>query len=677
MNVFFLGLLEKENNLDMNYQRNDPQNLLQNVDVLRQMTPHCMLNPVNNIVVIPPNTTQIFNSSYDKKTIKKFLNILERKKRKQEKYREKRKMKGKLKKQGTYDKTNHEKSNEKISTLSNKKECTIGPFFKNKGKSYNVLMPQNTEIICLSDDEDNVEPVTITKKNINSINECKISFTNTSTLTSNKSTVENNDASKTIILQENKNMLELEESCDDVIFIEPKEIEVINIDDEGNENQAVINISDKNDCSGSVVQSLDVLEESNTANSLPVEKLLTEDELPSLEVNNCESNLTDKEFRDRLHTPDSLVSNDFLDNNIDIKKNDKFNFGLHGSDFGVFLKPKQNNEIYETESSCSTSDLGTPLKTSVFNEVEFESPTKDLFAGTNLENFGNYITPNRNKSLIEETNLSEKESVKEISTSKAVLSIHNSSESSSSESDYESSKVLKVTEKFQKTSQNLPTLSPLQSDDDKYLNYKKNKYRKSDKLNKTNISSKNKSTEKSKRKFVIDCEDVVIITRALKKKRKELIYSSDDSCNSEISDIESNLNTNNENNTNVNNCDSVEKEKLETEENIQTLRNIESEVDNTKQNENNDNQIKEIVFTEDIVTLSDDENASLSPNDVELVNITSTSELHHEKQVKGSKRKKTFTDYWKNDLEEFYQQNWDQENYSVAEEQKTMSGKKL
>ncbi|XP_023020049.2 zinc finger CCHC-type containing 7 [Leptinotarsa decemlineata] len=229
------------------------------------------------------------------------------------------------------------------------------------------------------------------------------------------------------------------ESDDDIVYIPPAPIEVIDIE----ENETEINppniLVDK---SGSK----DISKKSTIENQLK-----------------NSSNL--EESRDLVKTPESNASNDFLEHPSPENISTDFNFSLHGSDFnnshGDFVRPSTKPVEYcETESSCSTNeqnrDFSNTVKTIVFDEVEF--PKEDIFSEKNLESFSSFITPKRNT-----------KSSKEISTNQSPKVVcenkqdHNtSSDDTSSESDYDHVNEIKlrIIENDPKY-KNLPHLSPM------------------------------------------------------------------------------------------------------------------------------------------------------------------------------------------------------------------------
>lgn len=118
--------------------------------------------------------------------------------------------------------------------------------------------------------------------------------------------------------------------------------------------------------------------------------------------------ITEEERTALLYSPDSNT-NDFIANDVDNmnKRACGFNFMLHGSDLDLSNKdPEKLNrgvpctDIYETESSCS--EAGTLIsKAPVFHEIDFESPTKEIFCEPNLASFSEFITPVRKTKSLE------------------------------------------------------------------------------------------------------------------------------------------------------------------------------------------------------------------------------------------------------------------------------------
>lgn len=125
----------------------------------------------------------------------------------------------------------------------------------------------------------------------------------------------------------------------------------------------------------------------------PIENIANKKIIPSTsEIENERSDL--------LCTPDSSV-NDFIEQDVrNMNRIKFFNFNWHGDDLAIAEKEASKTvttaaDVYETESSCSEAG---PRNRSFFNEVDFESPAKEIFCEPNLTKFSNFITPLRNQS---------------------------------------------------------------------------------------------------------------------------------------------------------------------------------------------------------------------------------------------------------------------------------------
>ncbi|XP_008191804.1 uncharacterized protein Zcchc7 [Tribolium castaneum] len=279
-----------------------------------------------------------------------------------------------------------------------------------------------------------------------------------------------------------KDISENKSSNDDVVFVEPVEtpVEVINLDEE---TESPKNSQQKNNETASVAS------DNSSVSDSPTKK-------------------AHRERKELLSTPDS-ASNDFV-NSSGVELNHKnFNFSLHGSDFksGDFVKPANPNETCETESSSSTTDLNSAnlMKTIVFNEIEF--PKDDVFSESNLESFGNFITPMKSRANTPVAATSSTPKVEE-----QIKQSTNSSDSSS-ESDFEDSRVEKV-----KKIMNLPELSPMQTKEkSKKIS---SKYDLVDaEADESLIKQKQKKKQKNKKKKS-EKEETVDCTEAVQKKRK-------------------------------------------------------------------------------------------------------------------------------------------------------------
>lgn len=235
---------------------------------------------------------------------------------------------------------------------------------KSKRKSKKISKRANKKIIFISDESDDCIE-------LNDKNKVKI-LKNSNDCSPNVSVDSSND--------------------DDVIYIPPVPVDVINVDEEI-QTLATTNIVLRNECP--VKQNEEIQQ--------PREKML---------ANLSESTL-----------------NDFLDKSIVKSTPSIFNFALHGPDFNSALECANTNTIVdfcETESSCSTSEPNKDFNNSAkmaFDEVEF--PKDNIFSDKNLGNFSSFITPNRISKNVE----------KHLSDLKCNLDTDIST--SSTESDYE------------------------------------------------------------------------------------------------------------------------------------------------------------------------------------------------------------------------------------------------
>lgn len=393
------------------------------------LIPQLYMHPqVNNIVVIPAPPTQIITSdSASNKCYKRILRIEERLKRKKMNKLEKRRRNKEKKK----NRENYVVPRIPLGRVN--KIIT----FTNSDDDVQILTTKN-DVICISDDEDSQKDSPTKTNDI-----CDKELTNfVKSDKANKSkdicnTSKNDDIKDNLIVSKDcKTATEGEDDDDDVIYIppDPKANEIINLDPDDS-------LLDK--------------EETNST--------------PTKQVNANTKNITPSERKEMLSTPESTTSNDFLDNtSIGMPQN--FNFSLHGSDFdptiqAEFLRPKtpaDNNDLYETESSCSATDIMSS-KNPVFQEIDFES-TKDLFKD-NLENFGNYIVPKRDVTPNIPSLLTPDASLKE--STKRTSRLVESQSDSSSESEYDGqmstpkNKVNNLRKDYE-----LPNLSPIQIIDD-------------------------------------------------------------------------------------------------------------------------------------------------------------------------------------------------------------------
>lgn len=214
---------------------------------------------------------------------------------------------------------------------------------------------------------------------------------------------------------------------DDIIYIPPPPIEIINVDEDP-QTEPSLEVQTTKECM-------------KKSPKKPMEHTVYQP----------------KERNDLLHTPES-TSNDFLESATAENTDTQFNFGLHGSDFNSnleFAKPTTPVDDCETESSCSTNDqnrdFNNSAKSIVFDEVEF--PREDIFGDKNLDNFSSFITPKRNSKHGE---CSSTNSNKDIN----VDTLDDSDDNTSSlESDYDTTN----NKNNGNSNKNLPVLSPMVS----------------------------------------------------------------------------------------------------------------------------------------------------------------------------------------------------------------------
>jgi len=172
------------------------------------------------------------------------------------------------------------------------------------------------------------------------------------------------------------------------------------------------------------------------------------------DVSDSDEDAVSENTQNQSYPEHEEASNDFLEPTAN---SENFNFSLHGSEFqdSEFVRPANPQDHYDTESSTtSTSEFNrdsahnNSVKTITFNEVDF--PREDLFQESDLEKFGDMITPSRNPNL-ENSGKNEDESSK----GQVIASVSRNeaaSGSSSSESDYEPAA----------KDQNLPDLCPME-----------------------------------------------------------------------------------------------------------------------------------------------------------------------------------------------------------------------
>lgn len=511
----------------------DPRNQCINLANRNLALPqHMLLNPINNIVVIPPAPTQVFFNN-------------------KQPNHNKRKKKRKKRKQKMADSAT---STSEISVIAREEKSD-----KNTGIINVEDSDESDEVLCI----DSKPAVVLVSSDDEKPPEEKL----TSALE--------------VEQKKEHNISRLED--DDICFVpnEEKRIEIITIDEE----QAKDTPSTSFDSSEAV---------------LPVDQEKMSD------------------FRREIvGTPESTMSNDFLEN-ADLSQA-KFDFELHGADFNAKdltkLQSKQSTEKCETESSAS--DVSTPMKTVVFNEVPFENATKNIFSeNSNLENFADFIVPKRANSSSTSLSLGDK-----------LASSHNeraksSSSESSSESDYE----IDVNKKTR-----LPSFS---SFEDQCLEDSN----KNDEMDCTITSEPVASISNIKRSFV----------------DSDLSDSSDDE--SKVAAVGK----------------SLPKKRKETDEETKN----DALVDNTQPFELNSSSDDEPYM---VCSSDSDESVTFKTDsfddDLELTNCTIEPTRSYEPLDETiQKDTYSFDKVWTSDKEKFYKDSWGHENFNVAQVQKTMSG---
>ncbi|KAH1003893.1 hypothetical protein HUJ04_003734 [Dendroctonus ponderosae] len=244
-----------------------------------------------------------------------------------------------------------------------------------------------------------------------------------------------------------------DEDDDDIVYIEPPPVPFINLEDDDDDD--------------------DDDEEEKQPEDVPPNKL-------------------SQEFED--------CSNDFL---VPTTSSEKFNFSLHGSDFQdvEFARPAQPTDVYETESSTSTSempkDFNNSVKTIVFNEIDF--PREDLFEEDNLDKFRELIGP-MNTEVVEAQK-----------AGKVIKPLHQRDSSSSSESDYAATTL----------HQNLPYLSPMQVLSKKHRPSSKHKNSSSE-LEEDDVASSTPVKKLKKHDSMLGSEVVEGGAKRVRKKKKKL-----------------------------------------------------------------------------------------------------------------------------------------------------------
>lgn len=610
----------------LDYQNS--RNLLNPVVTNYALPSSMFMNPVNNIVVIPPPPTQIFTtktSDYRKQIKEKRKQ--RRRQKKKEKWQKRRDMKNVDNRDDNITKTSSVIPHAKDFVASTKNIIDI---ISSDDSDDCVELPAHVPTLTLSSDDE-------TEKRIEQI-DTKVKIDKT--LIVGKQSVNSAEATDTKSNIKVKTSGELcltkfgnDDDDDDVVYVAASSniSEVIDLDVEmesNNENPISLNCNIK----------APLIPETLASSELYANKEKSALLKSTLHKGN------DEQRQNRPGTPESSVSNDFLDNTVELSQN-KFNFGLHGTDFNAKVlakpKPQTSNEPYETESSAS--DISTPIKTAVFNEIPFENSAKDIFTDTNLENFKKYITTKRstvNVCTNDGTNRDETASKHK----KRIQTPNSDSSESSSESDYDESKVNAIVKKTTKASA-LPTLSTFSNDSgniestlNNYLhapqtpNVMINENRML--INTQNCQEKNTKAIKSlKRSHEIDVTDAANISRDKISKQKEANESDDEIDSDWFAD------------------DSKDGVYVDEDEFLVI-----------SDSESRDHDFKDFNDVD---------------LDLELANCKHTS-YNKQRKISTSSdysNQHRFSNYWSEDKEKFYRESWGNENFNTADAHKLMSGK--
>ncbi|GJQ68790.1 hypothetical protein Trydic_g14728 [Trypoxylus dichotomus] len=326
--------------------------------------------------------------------------------------------------------------------------------------------------------------------------------------------------------------------------------------------------------------------------------------------------------RDRnelLRTPDS-TSSDFLDTGVELQQR-RFNFSQHGHDFGhtdVFLKPKSNSEMYETESSCSASEHNASANGNVFNVVDFETPQKDLFDEGGLKVFGDYITPTRDtaaKAPDKFEQVETKASGGTVKRSKGEFS------DTSSESDYDNCRASSPKKKKKK----LPDL--------------------------TSVNKQTATAPAGQERFPESAENSVAKRKKINNSDEIATVRSKKSENDEIPSLSINV---------IDISDVSLEDKSAVEPSMRSKESGTSIAD-------------ELDVSKIFYVLSDDEadNVKEVKTDIQIVNCKRKDKVP--RKVREPDRSCSFSNYWTSDMNKFHNSNWGLENFSVEEIQKTMT----
>lgn len=504
---------------------------------------------------------------------------------------------------------------------------------------------------------------------------------------------------------------------DDVIFIEPKPVEVINVDPELDKTEVIINMSSKElaDADANHLKSPNTSATSSSASSSKEIAIASKNRARKSLQSNMEH-----ERNELLSTPDSAMSNDFIDNSL-ISEKQKFNFGLHEMDLRSANKQKLQSELYETESSCSASDFGTPSKPprSIFMENEFETPGQQLFSEGNLQSFSDFITPRRPNSASNDPENESSIYQKDSNMSNNVTENEANSSDSSSESEYSEAGSTKATPKKRNRLPSLAAISP--SDVISTSTGKKGKKRKPKRntpIKEAGINETNETTaegdsgnNKNKRKS----QDSLMNIPKKKSKGKILDINTEeneqntDNVHAETSNVSANDEPVSSTEFRVENLntfaecvgDFMTERDCDVSISDEPISSSKTEFKVEKLDAENTNLLRtnSILSCENLVISSDDDEIEIiepqipmlevSEEDDDIVDLNIETDLSfancsYIKQVESAQydpdlaassptEKKNFSDYYTPDMNKFYFSSWGLEDFSVTRAQSKMS----
>lgn len=363
---------------------------------------------------------------------------------------------------------------------------------------------------------------------------------------------------------------------------------------------------------------------------------LAEDIVP---VHQTPEHIPEPSRKEVLETPESTMSNDFLEATAEFSQN-RFNFGLHGADFNTkeLNKPPSKPPVERSETESSASDVSTPLKTAVFNEVPFESPTKNIFNENDLEQFADFIVPKRAQN-------SSTPNIKTVPTESRKRSASFSSDSSS-ECDYDD---LRVKRKLQR----LPSLSVFEEGT---VDLTENPTETA-----TASAADVKSDAEESKVSVVSKKDVVATSSTTDQPISVAISSDDEQSDTKTRDSDES------------NCPVI---------NMDNYITIDEVFDESPTMENKEDDSPDAIL---IDSSSDSDESCFNVEDLENVgddlqisNCEKFAAVKHEPRDETvQKTTYSFDTVWTEDKEKFYTESWGHENFTVTQAQKTMSGMPL